>query len=113
MTLRTISDSALERQIYERAAREQETYLVEVGLETVQSMPPPPGWYSRGKVGRPPKIRPGGQEEFHWTGLVVALLLKQYHDIDYRRMSSHLQATQRPSDEKHRGALRSELIASD
>lgn len=92
MRQRTISDTPLERQIYERAAREQEAYIVEVGLDALQSMPPPPGWYSRGKIGRPPKVRPGGQEEFHWTGLVVALLLKQHYDIDYRRMAAHLAA---------------------
>lgn len=88
----TVSDDPLERRIYEEAAKDEETYLMLLYKELLEDMPPPPGWRKRSKPGRPPKRRPGHQEEFGWKPMVLVLLLKTLHGLTYRETASHLRA---------------------
>jgi len=92
----TVSDDPSERKLYEEAGKEQETFLILEFKELMVGMPSPPGWVKKRrrkrKRGRPRKKRRGHKEEFGWQGMVLVLLLKAIHKLDYRGMSSHLRA---------------------
>lgn len=88
----TLSDDPLERRIYEEAAKDEETFLMLHYAELLDEMPAPVGWRKRRKRGRPPKRRPGHQEEFGWKSMVLCLLLKELHGLTFRETASHLRA---------------------
>lgn len=88
----TVSDTPSERRIYERAAREEESFLMTVFKDLVETMPPPKGWHEQDGPGRPRKHRPGHQEEFPWQTMTVVLMLKTHHQLTDRETTSHLNA---------------------
>lgn len=89
---RTVSDDPIERRIYEEAGKEEEEFLILDFQELLEGMPPPPGWHRQKRPGRPRKKKRGHVEEFGWQSMVLALLLKARHELNYREMSSHLRA---------------------
>ena len=86
---RTASDEPSERKICEEAGKEEETFLILEFQELPEGMPPPPGWRRKSRAKRK---RRGRQEEFPWPSMVLVLLLKARHKLDYRGMSGHLRA---------------------
>lgn len=89
---KTVSDTALERRIYEQAAKEEEEYLLESFGEVLDKMPPPVGWHKKRGRGRPRKKRRGAAEEFGWRGMMMVLLLQARHELTLREMASYLAA---------------------
>lgn len=78
--------------VYERAAADEENDFLELCFMITSKMKKPKGWTKHTTRGRPPKKKPGHQEEFSWQGMAVVLLLQAYLDLDYRKMSAHLKA---------------------
>jgi hypothetical protein len=89
---KTVSDTALERRIYEQAAKEEEEYLLEDFGEVLDKMPPPVGWHKKRGRGRPRKKRRGAAEEFGWRSMMLVLLLRARHELTFREMASYLAA---------------------
>ncbi|MGH9894995.1 MAG: hypothetical protein ACREA0_24045 [bacterium] len=88
----TFSDTPSQRQLWERAAKREEEYVILELNELFEHVPPPPGWRKRRRAGRPRKTRKGHQEEFGWKDMAKTLLLKAYHYATYREIASHLAA---------------------
>lgn len=89
---KTVSDTALERRIYEQAAKEEEEFLLEDFGATLDKMPPPVGWRKKRGRGRPRKKRKGAVEEFGWRSMMMVLLLRARHELTFREMASYLAA---------------------
>ena len=89
---KTVSDTALERRIYEQAAKEEEAYLLEDFGAVLDQMPPPVGWHQKKGRGRPRKKRRGAVEEFGWRSMMLVLLLRARHELTFREMASYLAA---------------------
>lgn len=88
----TVSDTRLERRIYEEAGREEEEFLILEFQELLADMPPPPGWRRKKGPGRPRKKRQGHPELFSWQAMMIVILLKARHQLTFREMASHLAA---------------------
>lgn len=89
---KTVSDTALERRIYEQAAKEEEAYLLDEFGDVLDQMPPPVGWHQKRGRGRPRKHRKGAPEEFGWRAMMLVLLLRARHELTFREMASYLAA---------------------
>jgi hypothetical protein len=88
----TLSDDPFEQRVYEEAGRREEEELVIQFEETLDLMPPPKGWHGKQGPGRPRKHRRGAPELYTWKGMMLVLMLKAYHGLTNREMSSHLRA---------------------
>lgn len=89
---KTLSDTPLERRIYEEAGKEEEAFLIYDFREMLENVPSPPGWHKKKGPGRPRTKRQGRKEEFGWRPMMIVLLLQARHELTPREMSSHLRA---------------------
>jgi hypothetical protein len=65
-----------ERAVYEEASADEENAFIEIGIELLGRMNPPPGWTKHKKPGRPRKKHVGHPVEFRWKGMAMVLLPK-------------------------------------
>lgn len=79
-----------DRTVYEESSADEEKAFIEIGIELLERMNPPPGWTKHKKPGRPRKKHVGHPVDFPWKGMAMVLLLKTYLDFDYRKMAAHL-----------------------
>jgi hypothetical protein len=90
-----MSDTPLERKIYEDASRTEDAFLVDRLKETLAGMDRPPGWRrTYGRPGRPRKVsRRGPKTRFTWRRMAIVLALMALWGCGRRQARSRLAAS--------------------
>jgi hypothetical protein len=74
--------------VYERAAREEERFFLDIAEDVVNEIDEPKSWKKKGRS----RAHPGRPYEYEFRPMLIVLMLMVYHRKEYREMEAHLRS---------------------
>jgi hypothetical protein len=75
--------------VYERAARGEERFFLDIAEEVASEIEEPQSWKKRGRS----RAHQGGRPyEYEFRPMLIVLMLMVYHRKEYREMDAHLRS---------------------